>query len=102
MCPKYSPRGAATGRRAVELSSAATSYGSTPLPETPKKSFEELLTPAEASRLLKVSPRTMANWRSSGRGPEFVKLGDENGPAPVRYTETALCCWLAQQQRPAS
>lgn len=34
-----------------------------------------LLTPIEAAEFLRLSPRTLANLRTSGRGPRFVKLG---------------------------
>ncbi len=34
-----------------------------------------LLDSREAARLLGVSPGTLANWRSRGKGPAFIKLG---------------------------
>lgn len=39
--------------------------------------MSDLLTPAELAVMLGMSPRTLANWRSYGRGPEYVKLGAE-------------------------
>lgn len=45
----------------------------------------DLLTTFEAARLLGISPGTLANWRSKGRGPVFVKLG-----AAVRYWQRDL------------
>lgn len=38
-------------------------------------SNDVLLTPEETSELLKLSPQTLANWRSQGKGPSWVKLG---------------------------
>jgi integrase len=35
----------------------------------------DYLTPAEAAQLLRLSPRTLANWRSKGEGPRFEKVG---------------------------
>ncbi|THV43652.1 helix-turn-helix transcriptional regulator [Glycomyces buryatensis] len=34
-----------------------------------------LLTPEETSEVLKVATQTLANWRSQGKGPSWVKLG---------------------------
>jgi predicted DNA-binding transcriptional regulator AlpA len=36
---------------------------------------DALLTPEETSEVLKVATQTLANWRSQGKGPSFVKLG---------------------------
>jgi len=35
----------------------------------------ELLTPAEAAKVLRVSPATLPRWRWSGDGPDFVRVG---------------------------
>lgn len=40
----------------------------------------KLLTAADTAEILKISPRTLANWRSSGLGPNFHKVGGS-----VRY-----------------
>ena len=37
----------------------------------------DLLTPAELAAMLGMSPRTLANWRSTGKGPPYVKIGVE-------------------------
>ncbi|RRR95561.1 helix-turn-helix transcriptional regulator [Glycomyces terrestris] len=34
-----------------------------------------LLTPEETADILKVATQTLANWRSQGKGPSWVKLG---------------------------
>ncbi|HCD06458.1 MAG: DNA-binding protein [Methylophaga sp.] len=38
------------------------------------------MTAADVAQLLKVSTQTLANWRSSGQGPNFHKVGGS-----VRY-----------------
>ena len=55
---------------------------------------EPLMTTEEAAALLKLSPKTLQQWRSDGKGPAFVKL---EGDA-VRYTEADLMAWLARQR----
>ena len=44
---------------------------------TNKKMTEQYLTPKELSERYKgtVTERTLANWRSSGEGPQFTKIG---------------------------
>lgn len=38
---------------------------------------DDLLTPAELAAMLGMSPRTLANWRSNGKGPPYLKIGVE-------------------------
>ena len=52
----------------------------------------QLLTTNEAAAYLKVSPRTLDNWRSLGAGPEFIKVG-----ALVRYREADIEAYLVRQ-----
>lgn len=47
-------------------------------------SDHRLLTPREVTEILGVSRATLARWRSDGKGPPFLKLGDEPN-SPVRY-----------------
>jgi predicted DNA-binding transcriptional regulator AlpA len=56
--------------------------GKTPLPL--------LLKPSAAARELGVVDQTLANWRSQGKGPPFVKIG---GTA-VRYPVEALKAYI--------
>lgn len=44
-------------------------------PRTREYSTNELLKPVAASRVLRVAPKTLAQWRVSGRGPVFSKVG---------------------------
>ncbi len=37
--------------------------------------MKELLTPAEVAELWELPERTLADWRSRGIGPAFIKLG---------------------------
>ena len=39
--------------------------------------MSNLLTPAELATMLGMSVRTLANWRSAGKGPPYVKIGVE-------------------------
>ena len=52
--------------------------------------MENLMTPKEASVFLKLSLGTLANKRTQGSGPPFLKIG--NGA--VRYPETELRKYL--------
>jgi hypothetical protein len=51
----------------------------------------ELLKPVEAARILGVSPRTLANWRSAGDGPKFSKVGG------IRYRARDLKAFVRQK-----
>ena len=53
-----------------------------------------LLTPKEASRLLKVSLSWLAKARMRGDGPPFIKIGRS-----IRYSEAALIHWMKCRQR---
>ena len=52
------------------------------------------LSPGEAATRLGLEPGTLANWRWSGRGPMFVKLGGR-----VRYRLADLAEYLDRQTR---
>ena len=39
--------------------------------------MSELLTPAELAVMLGMSVRPLANWRSAGKGPPYLKIGVE-------------------------
>ena len=54
---------------------------------------EPLGTPDEVAAYLKRPPKTLAEWRSRGRGPRYFKL--EGGQ--VRYDWADVRAWLAQQ-----
>lgn len=50
--------------------------------------------PAEVASMLGVSARTLGEWRFTGDGPEFVKVG-----SVVRYPHDALTDWMAANRR---
>jgi predicted site-specific integrase-resolvase len=54
----------------------------------------ELLTPAEVAKLLKISVKTLAQWRSQRKGPAYVKI---NGG--VRYKHADIENWLNNRKR---
>jgi hypothetical protein len=51
---------------------------------------DEFLTASHTAAILKRSPRTLANWRSAGRGPAYVKVG-----GAVRYGRADLANFIA-------
>jgi len=54
------------------------------------RELSELLTPEQASDLLKISSGTLSNWRVQGRGPRFVRAGRR-----IRYTKNDLAAYVA-------
>ena len=54
----------------------------------------ELLNEHELAAFLRVSPRTLQNWRVTGGGPEFIKLG-----ARVLYSREKITAYLEDRQR---
>jgi hypothetical protein len=55
---------------------------------------EELLSDREAAEVLRQKRGTLATWRTTGRGPAFVKLGRQ-----VLYRRSDLTTWIIQQRR---
>ncbi len=55
---------------------------------------DELLTEAEAARLLRIAPRTLRWWRSKGTGPPYVRLGRR-----VMYRRAAVLKWLEEKEK---
>lgn len=63
-----------------------------------------LLTPDEAAGMLGITAKTLANKRSIGGGPQYVKLGPTPADGhrdnrPVRYTVKALADWMESMGR---
>ena len=56
----------------------------------------ELLDNEQTAALLGIKPNTLEIWRSKGKGPAFLKLG-ESPQAPVRYLRSELAQWLTHQ-----
>lgn len=55
---------------------------------------EKFLSTDELSSMLggKIKPRTLANWRSLGMGPKFVKMGGK-----VAYPRNEVDAWLERR-----
>jgi hypothetical protein len=53
------------------------------------------MSPAELARLLRITTKCLADWRSANprRGPAFVKLNDGTNSA-VRYPREAVAAWI--------
>jgi hypothetical protein len=47
---------------------------------------DRLLTPAEAGEVLGVATHTLANWRWTGKGPRYIRIGRQT----IRYPQEAL------------
>lgn|GEM_PF-1281551 len=54
----------------------------------------EILTPQQVANEFLTTVQTLANWRSAGIGPPFVKFG-----AQVRYRRAGLEEWIEQNTR---
>ena len=59
-----------------------------------EESDGRLATPAELAEFLGVPPHTLAQWRSRGLGPAFVRVGRH-----VRYRWSAVERWLDDRER---
>ncbi len=64
----------------------------------------DLLTPSELAVMLGMSPRTLANWRSNGKGPPYLSIGEppegHQDRRKVRYQRAVAEQWaLAHEYR---
>lgn len=48
-----------------------------------------LKTPAEIAAQLKVTQETLANWRTKGQGPDYLRVGGQ-----IRYEQRDVASWL--------
>src|ERR1019366_367209 len=55
--------------------------------------MERLLKPDEAGAIIGVSPKTLANWRSSDWGPPWSRVGG------IRYQPRKLSEWVEAQEQ---
>ncbi len=67
----------------------------TPIDLTPAAKLEGgyMLTEQDLGELCTVSKFTLRNWRTTGQGPEFVKLG-----RCVRYTPEAVRAFMSGEK----
>jgi predicted DNA-binding transcriptional regulator AlpA len=56
---------------------------------------DSILKPDEAAEMLRITPRTLADWRYRGVGPRFVRY---SGRA-VRYRLRDVDAWLAGREQ---
>lgn len=56
--------------------------------------MEARWTSQETAKFLSLSEQTLANWRWSGKGPPFLKLG-----GACRYDPEAVRLWAAGRER---
>ncbi len=54
---------------------------------------DDLLVSEEAARFLRISPQTLNNWRSAGKGPPHVKMGGR-----VAYRRSVLVTWAESRE----
>lgn len=52
---------------------------------------ERMLTPEEVAEMLRISPKTLSNWRSKHRGPPAFRYG-----GVVRYSEAKVLAWCEE------
>jgi hypothetical protein len=62
-----------------------------PPPEDPRDARPEYVRREEAARLLGLTPGTLANMASAGRGPSFYRIGSR-----VLYEMSELCRFVEQ------
>lgn len=63
-------------------------------PKMPKSAKEdEFLTPKDIEERYQISAKTLANWRSLGKGPHYIKLGNA-----VRYNVEEVERWLVKSR----
>lgn len=55
--------------------------------------LDDLLSSEQAAHLLGIKRNTLEIWRCKGKGPAFIKLGD-NPSSPIRYQRSRLVAWL--------
>jgi hypothetical protein len=60
--------------------------------QTPPTVSPELLTPLQLSQLIGISPAVLSNWRRTGMGPAYIKLG-KSAKAKVRYPIEQVQAW---------
>ncbi|MFF9117284.1 helix-turn-helix transcriptional regulator [Streptomyces massasporeus] len=62
---------------------------------------QQKLTPRELAEELGVSIQTLANWRWTGVGPRYTKLGNGR-TSPVRYQRADVDAWLQARENGAA
>lgn len=60
-------------------------------------SEEEHLSPREAAHLIRVTPKTLSNWRALNIGPRYTKLSPGRG-GRIRYPLSAIADFLSVRE----
>lgn len=60
-----------------------------------KAKLPVFLEPVELSGMIKVSERTLENWRLQKKGPEYIRLG-KGGCAKVLYSLDEVLRWMKE------
>ena len=55
--------------------------------------LDSLITPATLAERLGTTERSLAEWRITGRGPKFIRIGRS-----PRYRPEAIDAWLLSQE----
>ena len=63
-----------------------------PTPQALESTSPPSVAANEAAAMLGVSPRTLANWRTQGIGPAFVRVGSVHSRTLYRVDD--LAAWL--------
>jgi hypothetical protein len=80
-----------------ETARRSTVPGSAVGPDVSAADASALVDTAAAAKLLGVEPKTLANWRSAGRGPAYITYDRRRGP--VRYEVKHLLAWREEHTR---
>ena len=65
------------------------------IPDHESTDPDDYLKPAEASKVVKLTVRTLATMRSEGRGPAYSKLSPGRS-GHVRYKRADLIAWMSR------
>lgn len=66
------------------------------LTATERAKRDELLSPKEVHAEYGFSPQTLANWRWTGTGPDYIKCSPGRG-GRIKYRRSAMEQWLQAQ-----
>ncbi|MGW7106999.1 helix-turn-helix transcriptional regulator [Streptomyces xanthophaeus] len=54
---------------------------------------DELMSPRQVHAAYGFSPQTLANWRWTGKGPDYIKTSPGRG-GRIKYKRSAIEAWL--------
>ena len=63
-------------------------------PQVSEPQAKRFLLPGEAAGEARIAPGTLANWRTRGTGPPYIRIGGR-----VLYDREALFGWLTAKTR---